>query len=62
MSEFIPIYEYAQKTGQSNQNVYRLIRENRFDEEDITTEEKTVTRIKIRKDATPKLLKKKNEV
>ena len=51
MNKYIPIYEYAKKNATSTQNVYRWLREGKFKEEDVITEEVTVTRIRIKEDA-----------
>jgi len=50
-TDYIPVYEYALKSGKSRQEVYRLIREGRFDPKDIIKIEKTVKRIMIKKTA-----------
>lgn len=53
MSKYIPVYEYAEKNGIPRQNVYRWIREHKFNEGDIKTEIVTRERLRIRADAKP---------
>jgi len=57
MTKYIPIYEYAKQTGASKQNIYRWVRERKFDEDEVKVEEILVKRIKIKKGAKPKLKK-----
>jgi predicted DNA-binding transcriptional regulator AlpA len=47
MSDFIPVYKYAQKYGVSEQKVYRLIREGKILPERVKKEVRTVERIAI---------------
>lgn len=49
MSDFVPVYEYAKKHQKSEQEIYRLIREGRFNPKDYMREEitKKVLRIKL---------------
>jgi hypothetical protein len=56
--DFVPVYAYAEQHNVSRQNIYRWIRERKFDEGDVQVIEKVVTRIKIKKDATPRLQRK----
>lgn len=51
MDNFIPIWEYAKKHNITQQTVYRLIRERRFDEDDVKVVEKIVKRKMIFEDA-----------
>lgn len=59
MNKFIPIYEYAKLKNTSKQNVYRWIREHKFNADDLTLEKKEVTRIRINVDA---IISEKNTV
>jgi hypothetical protein len=54
MSKYVPVYEYAKKVGKSEQEIYRLIREKRFKEEDVRYEEITKSVLRINASATPK--------
>jgi len=47
MSEFIPVHRYAKLKGVSTQNVYRWIREKKFDEKDIKIENVCRDRLRI---------------
>jgi len=51
MSNFIPIAEYAKKIGKSRQHIYRLIRDNKFKEEDVRQEEMCKSVLRINEDA-----------
>lgn len=56
-NDYIPIYEYCRREDTNRQNVYRWIRENKFNPEDIFVEEIVVKRIRIKNGAKPKFLK-----
>lgn len=51
MNKYISIFEYAKKHNTSKQNVYRWIREHKFNEEDIKKVVLEVRRIRIKDDA-----------
>ena len=51
MNKYISIYQYAKKHGVKSQSVYRWIREGKFLEEDVKTEEVKLKRMRIKEDA-----------
>lgn len=51
MTNFIPIYKYAQKNNVSVQNLYRWIRESKIKKEDVKIVEVSVKRLKINENA-----------
>lgn len=53
-SNFVPVWEFAETQGVAEQNVYRWIREGKFNPEDVEVVEKVVQRIMIRKGASIK--------
>lgn len=51
---FVSVHEYAKANNLKRQNVYRWIREHKFNDGDIATITKKVTRIVIKLNAKPK--------
>ena len=51
-NKFIPVYQYAKQNNTSKQNVYRWIRESKFDSDDVKIETIMVERMFIKEDAT----------
>lgn len=51
MSEFVPVHEYANSKKVKLQNVYRWIREGKFDDEDIKREKVCSERLRIKLNA-----------
>ena len=51
MSKYIPVYTYAKENGVAMQNVYRWIREHKFQEEDVRKEIVTKEVLRIKEDA-----------
>lgn len=51
MSKYIPVHKYAKLKNTSVQNVYRWIREHKFNEGDVIKEEVNVVRIRVNEDA-----------
>ena len=57
MTKFVPVYEYAKKYDTSKQNVYRWIREGKFNVSDLTEEEVVSKRIRINIECQPQGIK-----
>lgn len=54
-NNYIPVYQYAKQNETSKQNVYRWIRENKFNDKDIVVEKIEVERIFINPEAKPSI-------
>ena len=53
MNKFISVFQYAKHRKIKAQTVYRWIRERKFNEDDVKQEQVLVSRLKIKKDASP---------